>query len=205
MATPTQQIVPIKDVREDILILENGQMCGVLLASSMNFALKSSEEQQAILSQFQALLNTIDFSIQIYIQSRRLDVRPYLEILSGLEPQQDNDLMRLQLREYIKFIQEFTDDNDIMTKNFFIVVSYTPVAADIKGIANLLRTGENKQGEIDPMKFQEDRSQLEQRISVVEQGLMRIGIRTLLLGNDELTELFYHLYNPEDMSNPPLT
>ena len=94
----TQNFVPIADIHDDVVILKDGQVCMVLLASSINFALKSSDEQQAILSQFQAFLNSVDFSLQIYIQSRRLDIRPYLEILNGRELHQDNDLMRIQLR-----------------------------------------------------------------------------------------------------------
>lgn len=204
MATgSSQHFVPIKDIREGTVLLANGQMCSILLASSMNFALKSSDEQQAILSQFQSLLNTLDFSLQIYIQSRRLDIRPYLATLGEREAYQDNDLMRIQLREYIEFIRSFTNEVDIMTKNFFVVIPYTPAGAELKGIANLLHSSDKKQSILNAEKFQEDRSQLEQRVAVVEQGLARIGIRTVPLGNDELIELFYHIFNPEDASSAP--
>lgn len=201
--TSSQQFVPIKDIHEGVVLLGNGQMCSILLASSMNFALKSSNEQQAILSQFQSLLNTLDFTLQIYIQSRRLDIRPYLAKLEELEPRQDNDLMRIQLREYIEYIRTFTTEVDIMTKNFFVVIPYTPASASMKGITNILHSTDQKLFTLDPEKFQEDRSQLEQRIAVVEQGLARIGIRTVPLGNEELIELFYHIFNPEDMSSAP--
>src|SRR5690606_4992657 len=92
-----------------------------------------------ILSQFQAFLNTLDFSLQMYIQSRRLNITPYLELLASREAEQDNDLMRIQLREYIEFIRTFTTEVDIMTKNFFIVVPYTPVAVDVKGISGFIK------------------------------------------------------------------
>jgi type IV secretory pathway VirB4 component len=198
----SQQFVPIQDIRDGVVILKDGQMCILLLASSMNFALKSSDEQQAILSQFQSFLNTLDFSLQIYIQSRRLDIRPYLAQLAERESYQDNDLMRIQLREYIEFIRTFTSEVDIMTKNFFVVVPYTPSAVDIKGITGILGSSPKKVA-VGPEKFQEDRSQLEQRVTVVEQGLARIGIRTIPLGNEELIELFYHIFNPEDQSSAP--
>jgi type IV secretory pathway VirB4 component len=198
----SQQFVPVKDIRDGVVILKGGQLCIILLASSMNFALKSSEEQQAILSQFQSFLNTLDFSLQIYIQSRRLDIRPYLAQLAERESYQDNDLMRIQLREYIEFIRTFTSEVDIMTKNFFVVVPYAPSSVDIKGIAGIL--GNKPKKEVSgPEKFQEDRSQLEQRVTVVEQGLARIGVRTIPLGNEELIELFYHIFNPEDQSSAP--
>ena len=115
----TQDFVAVRDIKDGVVILKSGQMCSVLLASSVNFALKSVDEQQAILSQFQVFLNTLDFSIQIYVQSRRLNIEPYLELLKSREAEQDNDLMRIQLREYIEFIKTFTNEVDIMSKNFF--------------------------------------------------------------------------------------
>lgn len=199
----TQQFVPVADIHDDVVILKNGQMCMILLASSINFALKSADEQQAILSQFQAFLNSIDFSMQIYIQSRRLDIRPYLDILKGREVLQDNDLMRIQLREYMEFINSFTTQVDIMTKNFFVAIPYTPSNIEVTGIAKFLNSSKAKNVERDASKFFEDRTQLEQRISIVEQGLARIGIRTTLLGTDELRELFYHIFNPEDLAGAP--
>ncbi len=197
----TQHFVPILDIHDDVVVLKNGQLCMVLLASSINFALKSSEEQQAILSQFQAFLNAIDFSMQVYVQSRRLDVRPYLEILRGREDAQDSELMKIQLREYMEFINTFTEQVEIMTKNFFVVVPYSPNPLDGSGVPSFFKKKESVEKRAD--KFFEDRTQLEQRISIVEQGLSRIGIRTALLGTNELTELFYHIFNPEDLTNAP--
>lgn len=198
----TQQFVPIANIHDDVVILKNGQMCTILLATSINFALKSTDEQQAILSQFQSFLNSIDFSIQIYIQSRRLDIRPYVDTLHTLEPRQDNDLMKVQLREYIEFIKSFTSQVDIMTKNFFVVVPYTPLRLEVKGLSKFLNPKQNAE-EAASDKFFEDRTQLEQRVTVVEQGLGRIGIRTSALSTDQLVELYYHIFNPEDMAHAP--
>jgi len=117
--TSTQDFVSIRDIKDNVVIQENGQMRMVVLASSINFALKSVDEQHGILLQFQSFLNTLDFDLQIYIQSRRLDIEPYLELLRGLDGKQDNNLMRIQLREYIEFIRTFTKDIDVMSKNFF--------------------------------------------------------------------------------------
>jgi len=102
-----------------VVILKDGRMCSILLASSINFALKSLDEQRAILGQFQNFLNTLDFSIQFYIQSRRLDIEPYLEQLREREPLQDNDLMKIQLREYMSFIKTFVTEVDVMSKKLF--------------------------------------------------------------------------------------
>lgn len=200
----SQHFVPIQDIRNGVVVLKSGQMCMVLLASSINFSFKSSEEQQAILGQFQAFLNTLDFSLQIYIQSRRLDIRPYLALLQSRESLQDNDLMRIQLREYIEFIAAFTKEVDIMSKNFFVVVPYTPGVTDIKGgLSAILRSSHTAAAPLTDERFAEQRTQLEQRVSVVEQGLARLGIRSVPLGNDELTELYYHIFNPADESRAP--
>ncbi len=202
--TATQQFVPLSEIRDGVVILKNGQMCMVLLSSSINFAFKSTEEQEAILSQFQSFLNTLDFSLQIYIQSRRLDIRPYLSILKEREPNQDNDLMRIQLREYIDFISTFTNEVDIMSKNFFVAVPYIPGSSDIKsGISGLLRPGQAHKEPVTPEKFAEDRTQLEQRVAIVEQGLARLGVRSVPLGTEELTELYYHIFNPEELDKAP--
>ncbi len=203
LQTASQHFVEIANIKNGVAILKSGQMCSILLASSVNFALKSSTEQQAMLSQVHAFLNTLDFSLQVYVQSRRLDIRPYLEILKAREEIQYNDLMRIQLREYMEFIRTFTNEVDIMSKYFFVVVPYTPSAIDVKGIASFLPGRKHKEEKLNDEKFEEDRSQLEQRVSVVEQGLARIGVRTIQLDTDYLTELYYHIYNPEDTTNAP--
>ena len=195
----TQQFVPVRDVKDGVVVLKNGQMNMVLLASSINFALKSLDEQASILKQFQSFLNTIDFSLQIYVQSRRLDIKPYLELLAAREGDQYNDLMRIQLREYMQFVKTFTTEVDIMSKNFFIVVPYTPVDTNIKSnIGSLF--GAKKDIAIEEKSFAEHRTQLEQRVTVVEQGLNRIGVKTVALQNEELVELYYHIFNPGDIA-----
>lgn len=198
-AAPTQDFVTIRDIRDGIVILKSGQICKVLLASSVNFALKSQDEQRAILFQFQNFLNTLDFSLQIHVQSRRLNIEPYLATLSQLHESQDNDLMKIQLREYIEFIRSFTVEVDVMSKNFFVVVPYTPSKLNItQGLRGILSQGRSTiQGD---NTLEEQRLQLEQRQAVVEQGLNRIGVRTIALQTDELVELFYHIYNPGDIT-----
>lgn len=194
----TQDFVPVHDIKDGVVILKNGQMCKVLLASSVNFALKALEEQKAILFQFQNFLNTLDFTLQIYVQSRRLNIEPYIETLQSKTALQDNDLMQLQLREYIEFIRTFTTKTDVMTKSFFLAIPYTAPPINIKrNFANILASGPKATAE---NSFEEKRLQLEQRQAIVEQGLNRIGVRTIPLQTDELVELFYHLYNPTDIT-----
>lgn len=197
-----QDFVPIADIRDGVVVLKNGQMCSVLLASSINFALKSTDEQAAILSQFQAFLNTLDFSIQIHVGSRRLDIEPYLEMLAGRESTQYNDLMRIQLREYIEFIRSFTAEVAIMEKRFFVIVPYTPINTNVRSnITSFL--GKRGATQIDDARFKEHKTQLEQRVDVVTQGLIRIGVKTIPLGTDELVELYYHIFNPGEEAAAP--
>lgn len=196
---PTQDFVSIKDIRDGVVLLKSGQMCSVLLASSVNFALKSTDERQAILQQFQTFLNTLDFSLQIFVQSRRLNINPYLELLATREVSQDNDLMRIQLREYIEFIRTFTTEVDIMEKNFYVVVPYSPGPINLtKGITSMF-TGKPQTTNLPAdQQFEEHRIQLDQRVSLVEGGLSGVGVKTVALKTDDLVELFYHVYNPTD-------
>lgn len=205
---PAQDLVPIKEVRDGVVILRDGSMRMVLMVSSLNFALKSDDEQAAILLQFQSFLNSLDFSVQIFIQSRRLDIRPYLATLEARLKEQLSDLMRIQIEEYIGFVRAFTESTNIMTKTFFAVVPYssTPLSSGSSsgGILGGLMGGRTKKesspkgNEDEIAHFEEARSQLEQRANVVKQGLVRTGVRAIPLGTEELIELYYKQFNPGD-------
>lgn len=201
----TQDFVPISEVRDGIVILKDGGLRAVLLASSINFALKSEDEQTAFIVQFQNFLNSLDFTVQILIQSRMLDIRPYVATLEVAYKQQLDDLMRVQIREYIEFVKSFTEAANIMTKNFFVVVPYTPpLVAMPKGPAALLSLGSKKDtpaADADTT-FAEAVTQLEQRISIVQQGLVRTGVRTVQLGTEETIELLYKMFNPGEQGKP---
>jgi len=203
----TQDFVPIREVRDGIVVLKNGSLRAVLMTSSLNFALKSQEEQEAILFQFQNFLNSLEFSIQIFIQSRDLDIRPYLALLEEQLKIQTNELMKIQIQEYIGFVKNFTESTNIMSKSFFIVVPYTPSVLKTKGGSALSNLSLKKKEQKDLKKeaqesFEENRSQLEQRVSVVEQGLSRTGIRVAQLGTEEVIELFYKMFNPGELEKP---
>lgn len=204
-AKATQDFVPIKEIRDGVVILKDGSMRSILLASSINFALKSADEQQAILMQFQDFLNSLDFSVQIFIESRRLDIRPYMAFLEQRYKEQTIDLMKLQTREYIEFIKNFTESVSIMTKSFFVVVPYMPPVLTSGGGFNILnknkKTAATKALDA-TAQFEENRSQLDQRISVAEQGLVRCGIRVIKLGSEEIVELYYKLFNPGETEKP---
>ncbi len=203
-AASAQDFVPIREIRDGVAILKDGSMRAVLLASSINFALKSHDEQQSIIFQFQNFLNSLNFSLQIYSQSRRLDIRPYIALLEERLHNQVGDLMKMQTREYIEFIQSFTDSTNIMTKSFFVVVPYAQTilgSSKIKSGMFSKKSKEEKKLEQES-DFEEKKSQLQQRIEVVEQGLVRCGVRVALLGTEELIELFYKIFNPGDVDKP---
>ena len=201
----TQDFVPIKEVRDGIVILKNNSLRAIVMASSLNFALKSEDERNSIIYQFQNFLNSLDFPIQIFIQSRKLDIRPYIALLEERYKDQMNDLMKIQIREYIAFIKNFTENSNIMTKSFFVVIPYDPpiVGAKLQIVGSLLGSRKNSNPSKEKSEsFEENRMQLEQRVSVVEQGLVRTGIRTIGLGTEEVVELFYKIFNPGDTEKP---
>ncbi len=199
----TQDFVPINEVRDGIAVLKDGSLRAILLASSLNFALKSEDEQTAFIVQFQNFLNSLDFSCQIFIESRMLDIRPYIATLEVAYKGQLDDLMRIQIREYIEFIKSFTEAANIMTKNFFVVVPYSPAALSSSSLASKLPFGGGSKGPADANRtFEEQVSQLEQRIGIVQQGLVRCGVRTVQLGTEETIELLYKLFNPGEDGKP---
>lgn len=201
-SSPTQQFVPVKEIRDGVIVLKDETLVTVLLVSSVNISLKSYDEQRAVLSQFQNFLNTLDFPIQIVIQSRRYDVRPYILSLEKRLKVQTEPLLRVQTQEYIQFIQTFTEEVNIMRKSFFAVVPYNPaVISQSSGIGKIFSFFTKKQTNADlTASFEEQRTQLEQRMNVVEQGLSRLGLQVAQLGTQEVIELLYKTFNPGEAS-----
>ncbi len=206
-----QDFVPIKEIRDGVVIMKNGTLRIVLMASSVNMALKGADEQTATLLQFQSFLNTLEFSTQIFIQSRRLDIRPYIARLEERLHEEMNDLLKIQIREYMGFIKTVTQSTNIMNKLFLIVVPYSPpksvTASEGSSKAGALfgsLFGEKKETKKPVISqsateaFEEARSQLEQRAGIIGQGLARTGVRVVSLGTEELSELYYHIFNPGD-------
>lgn len=204
-AKAAQDFVPIKEVRDGVVVLKDGSLRMLLMASSINLALKSGDEQAAVISQFQNFLNSLEFTAQFFVESRALDIRPYIALLEERLAAEIDDLMKLQIREYIAFIREFTERANIMTKNFFIVIPYDPalIARGAGGaLSSILPGGKTSAPALTDEQFEEYRSQLEQRVSIIEQGLIRTGVRVVPLGTEELIELFYKLFNPGELEKP---
>lgn len=201
-AKATQDFVPIKEIRDGVIVLKGGDLRAIVLANSINLSLKSDDEQKATIIQFQSFLNTLDFPVQISVQSRRLDIRPYLLLLENRMKVQNEPLIKLQTKEYMEFIKNFTETVSIMTKSFFVVVPYTQTAlkSDSGFLKGFFNKRNNKEAVLaEQLDFEEKKSQLEQRVSVIEQGLSRCGIKSVQLGTEEAIEVFYKVFNPGEL------
>lgn len=198
----TQKFVPIKEIRDGIILLKDGGYRGILICSAINFGLKSEEEQHAIITGFQNFLNTLDFSIQILINSRKMDLRPYLAFLSDKAGDQKTELMKIQLREYVEFIHSFAEQTNIMTKSFYVIVSYSPNISAASAMSFLRHDSVEKKNVANEASFEEERAQLEQRLSLVAAGLLGTGVRAVHLNTEETIELLYRSFNPGELENP---
>ena len=194
-ARPTQDFVPIKEVRGGTIVLKDGGLRAVIAVSSVNLALKSADEQLATISQFRAFLNSLGFPVQIVTQSRRLDIRPYLLMLDGKMKDQREPLLRLQTAGYISFIREFTEQVAIMRKHFYVVVPYNDYSISTGGG---FFSSKAKNKEVEKTNFEERQTQLDERVNVVIGGLEACGVRTERLKTEEIIELFYKTFNPGD-------
>ena len=196
---PTQEFLEVEDIRDGLLLLKDRSVRGVMLVSSLNFALKSAEEQDAILYQFQSFLNSLDFSVQIVIQSRRLNITGYIELLSQLEENQKVPLLKEQTAEYREFIEQLIKGGSIMTKQFFIAVPFylTEVERERSPEEKKLSRAPKILGSLSDHELQRMKSQLWQRLEFVALGLRRCGLRTVPLNTEELIELFWSLHHPE--------
>lgn len=194
----TQEFVPIKEIRDDVVTLKDGSMLMIMMASTLNFALKSEDEQNAIIFQYQNFLNSLDFPVQFFIESRRLNIRPYIATLEDAENNQDNDLLKIQAREYVEFVKNFVKLTNIVSKAFYISVPYTTSSIEIKKgvLGGLLKGLSSKKSKESNDRFEEHKIQLQQRADVVQQGLASAGVRVVPLNTEELIELFYELFNP---------
>lgn len=203
-AKSAQEFVPIEEVRDGVVILKNGTFRVVLMASSLNFALKSATEQEAIIFQYQNFLNSLDFTVQFFVQSRRININPYLDTLREAEKSQVNELLKIQTREYIDFVKNFVEASNIVSKTFYVVVPFDPppfesASGAMQSLFGFLGSKKSGAARTSDEKFEEYHSQLWQRVDTVSQGLVRTGVRVVPLNTEELIELYYSLFNPGEI------
>ncbi len=195
----TQKFLDVWEIKDDVVILRNGTIRGILLVSSMNFALKSDEEQAAVIQAYTQFLNTLDFPLQIAIQSRKLNIDPYLESLKRIEKTQTNELLKMQTQEYITYVRELVELADIMSKHFYVVVPYQPGSGKRMGFFKRLSAALSPTNviHIKQKQFEEMRSELLKRVDFVVDGLSALGLKAVPLDTQGLIELFYNTYNPQ--------
>lgn len=196
VSIPTQQFVDVKEVRDGIIYLKSGGIRKILIVGGINFDLKSEGEQVSILNGFQNFLNTIDFSIQLFVHSRKVNVDEYLSKMKQREDQEDNELLKIQISEYVDFIRSFVDQNAIISKTFFVIVPYESATAQKSGLGFLDMFKKQTQDDTNQSE-QAALEQLDHRVSEITSGLEQIGLNVTPLNSDEVVELFYNMYNPQ--------
>ncbi len=204
---PSQSIIPLSEIREGVVILKDGTMRAIMMVSSINFALKSEDEQTAIIYAYQEFINALDFPVQISVSSRKMDITPYLEQVKVLRDKQMNELLRLQMTEYINFIGELVKGSSIMTKTFFITVPFSIAQSKKEGFfARIFKGASSAVGRhtMTDDEFEHNKAQLFQRVEQVAVGLRGLGLRVVPLQTDEILELFYNFYNPTTSRNQRL-
>ncbi|MBI5732907.1 hypothetical protein HY967_03040 [Candidatus Jorgensenbacteria bacterium] len=200
LSPSTQKFVEIKEIKDGVVYLKSGGIRQILIVSGINFDLKSEAEQNLILHTFQNMLNAIDFSVQFFIHSRKVNVDDYLEGMTIRKEKEENELLRIQIEEYVEFIKAFVVENAIISKTFFVIVPYDPIimSGATSGFLNTLKSIVKKPGDSQAMEnIQKNLEQLGHRVNQIISSLEQVGLRAVPLDDEELTELFYNLYNPQ--------
>lgn len=190
----TQDFLQIDQIKEGVIILKNKLLRGVLMVSSLNFALKSEDEQSAIIYQFQSFLNSLDFPCQILVQSRKINITGYIDKLKKLEKEQKDELLQIQTTGYREFIESLVKMGTIMTKSFFVVVPFNLLETKREESDSVLKTAQIPKLTED--QFQRSKIQLQQRMEFVILGLRRCGLKAVPLNTEEIVELFWALHHP---------
>jgi len=195
----TQKYLDIAEIREDTIILKNGSLRAVLLASSINFSLKSEDEQTAIISAYAQFLSTLETPLQIIVQSRPFNIKPYLLNLEKLEEKQANELLKVQMRDYIDFIKELVEMGEIMSKSFYVIIGYNPAGDVTRKFFDRLFEVFKTVGRVtfSKTRFAKHRERLFREADKIASNLNSMGIKTVPLDTQSLIELFYKTYNPD--------
>ncbi len=201
---PSQKFLDIAEIRDDLVILRDGTIRSVLLVSSINFALKSIDEQNAIVQAYMQFLNALEFPIQVSIQSRRMNIDNYMRQIDENEKLLTNDLLKRQIRDYREFINQLIKLGDIMQKRFYVVVPYNPLDKSGGGSTQrgfFQRLGDvlspTIAGKISEDKFQKMKFEMGLRVNQIIGGLSSMSLNAVQLDTQSLIELFYTVYNPQ--------
>jgi hypothetical protein len=196
-SSTSQQFVDVAEVKDDAIVLKNGTLRGVLNVSAINYDLKSTQEQEAIIDQYKNFLNSLDFPIQILINSRKINIEKYINFIERKEKDQPSELLRFQISEYKNFIQHLVSVSNIMDKNFYIIIPFSSIENREKGIFDSISSLFNPRKSIVAKRelFETCRNQLFQRMDHIMASLSGIGLKMAPLKTKELIELLYNSYN----------
>lgn len=202
----TQKYLNIASIQDDVVILNDASVRAVILVSSVNFDLKSEEEQKAMISGYVSFLNTLDYPLQVVIQSRPLNIDDYLDQLKKSEKEQTNELLRMQIADYRQFISELLTLEKIMSKKFFVVVPYSESGNKKKNFATRLSSvfATAKVIKLSRKRFSEAATELDKRSNFIMSGLASLGLNSQRLNTQALIELYYNSYNPDLFQKQPL-
>jgi len=206
ISTATQQYLDIAEIKDDTVVMKDGTLRAVLLVSSINFSLKSEDEQNAVIDSYVRFLNNLSFTLQIVIQSRELDIENYLLYLKNKEKEQTNKLLKIQTADYIQYIQELTALGKIMNKRFYVVVPYNPLTDKRKNFFSLVSEALQPATiiKLKEKTFVRYSEMLDRRVDSVVGGLESMGVAVTRLDTQGLIELYYRTYNPETSKNQEL-
>ncbi len=196
---PTQRYLDISEIRQDTVVMKDGTLRAVVMVSSINFALKSRDEQQAMIQSYMQFLNSIEHPLQIVIQSRRMNIDSYMDALSVREKEMKNELLKTQLQDYRNFVNELVELGEIMQKRFYLVIPYDPVTDKRRGFFSKLGSALSPASRVklSEKEFIRRRKMLMQRVSLVQTGLSGMGLQSAALDTQSLIELYYTTYNPD--------
>ncbi len=204
--TSTQKYLDVAEIRDDAVILNDGTVRGVLLVSSINFDLKSEDEQRAIIGGYISFLNTLDHPLQIVIQSRPLNIDDYMDRIKKVEKEQTNELLRMQTADYLQFIKELLTLEKIMSKKFYMTIPYSPVSDKKRGFRDRFASvfAPAKAVKLSRKRFEEFSVQLTKRCNFISGGLSSLGLANQRLNTQALIELYYNSYNPDLFQREPM-
>lgn len=201
----TQEHINVSEIRDGIIITKDGGMHMILLASSVNFSLKSEDEQNAIISRYQGFLNSLVFPVQILVQSRRLDLEQYLQKLEIRLKEETNELIQLQINDYVAYVRKLLTIANIMEKKFFIVIPYNPPRVQSRSFFDkLFHSTANIAPKMSGEEFNKYKEEMKERADTISAELGALGIKTAILSTQQIIELLYSSYNLEEASKERL-
>ena len=209
----TQNTLQIAEIRDGIVIMNDGSYRSVIMVKSINFDLMSPQEQEAVEYSYQGFLNSLYFPVQIFVRSQRVDLQPYIEKLDKIRTEHDNMLLALLMEDYINYIDHLSQQTNIMDKKFYVVIPFFPVVDAqkaltqsknfITGLAGLFNNKE-QHVVINEAELENAKTELRNRVQSTLEGLLQCSIQGLPLDTQELIELYYDTYNPDTATRQQL-